>query len=289
MTEDRRFRSAAGAAEVRRSYDLLVGEQLPRVLRHTVETTIGPIAVLSAGARDGTPVVLLHGSGATAISWAPTIRRLSDGFRVHAVDLPGEPGPSTATRVPFRADAQAGWAAEVVRALADRPAIVVGVSIGGWIATALAARNPELLDHLVLQSASGFGPRRLLPLVLAGGLTALGERGRRAALGYLTGPHAPRPDPSALQLDLDAFALRTFAHFRPRTDPLPEHDDRDLERIRARVSAVYGASDRMLDARAAADRIRRRLPAATVELRSGVGHVIGDQAALTYAQLVRSR
>lgn len=285
MTEDRRFRDVEGAAELRRTYDAILDQHLPDVVPHTIPTTIGPIAVLSAGPSDGTPVLLLHGSGATAVSWAPTIRALSDEYRVHAIDLPGEPGRSTATRIPFKAGEQADWAAQVLSSLADRPAIVVGISIGGWIATALAARNPDLVTHLVLQSASGFGPRRTLPLLLAGALTSLGQRGRQSALAYLTGPRPSRLERSALQRDLDAFALRTFTHFRPRTDTLPEHDTTDLERIRAQVGAAYGARDRMLDARAAADHIRRLLPTATVELRNGVGHLIGEQAALTRAQL----
>ncbi|QTI69763.1 alpha/beta fold hydrolase [Gordonia polyisoprenivorans] len=288
MSDDHRFRNAEGAAELRRMYDALIDEHLPHVVRHAIPTTIGPIGVITAGASDGIPVVLLHGSGATALSWASTIVGLSDEYRVHAVDLPGEPGPSTSTRVPFRANEQADWSAQVVRALAGQPAIVVGVSIGGWIATALAARNPELVAHLVLQSASGFARRRMLPLVLAGVLTSLGERGRRSALTYLTGPHASAPERTPLQRDLDAFALRTFTYFRPRTDLLPEHDSTDLERIRAQVSAAYGARDRMLDARAAVGRIRRLLPTATVELRPGVGHLIGDQAALTRKQISSS-
>lgn len=288
MTEDRRFRSTDGAAELRRVYDALVDEHLPQAARRTITTTIGPVAVLSVGPSGGEPVVLLHGSGATALSWAPTIRRLSDEYRVHAVNLPGEPGPSTATRVPFRAAEQADWSAQVVRAVADRPAAVVGVSIGGWIATALAARHPDLVAHLVLQSASGFGPRRALPLVLAGALTVLGERGRRSALSYLTGPHAAQTERAPLERDLDAFSLRTFQHFRPRTDPLPEHGGADLQRIRARVSAAYGELDRMLDARAAVDRIRELFPTAVVELRTGAGHLIGDQAALTHQQLAAS-
>jgi len=288
VTEDRRFRSADGAAELTRMYDALVDEHLPEVARGMIATTIGPIAVLSAGPSGGQPVVLLHGSGATALSWAPTIRRLSDEYRVHAVNLPGEPGPSTATRVPFRAAEQADWSAQVVRAVADRPAAVVGVSIGGWIATALAARDPEVVAHLLLQSASGFGPRRVLPLVLAGALTVLGERGRRSALTYLTGPHTASSERTPLERDLDAFSLQVFEHFRPRTDRLPEHDGTDLQRIRARVGAAYGELDRMLDARAAADRIRNLFPAAVVELRTGAGHLIGDQAALTHEQLAAS-
>ena len=285
MTDDRRFRTDAGASEIRGSYKDLIEKYLPNVVRRTVPTSIGPVSTFSAGPKDGTPVVLLHGSGSTAVSWAPTIMRLSNEYRLHAIDLPGEAGLSTPTRVPFKADAQARWLAEVHRELVDRPSIFVGVSIGGWIATALAAYEPERVSHLVLQSASGFGPRKTLPLVLAGVLSMLGNGGRRQALAYLTGPRPTAKNRSTVQRDLDAFALRTFAHFVPRTDPLPELTDEDLARVRAQVTASFGARDRMLDAGAAAQRIRTVLPTAAIDLRDGVGHLIDDQETLTSEQL----
>ncbi len=220
----------------------LVDEHLPQVARRMIATTIGPIAVLSAGPSDGQPVVLLHGSGSNSTllgAHDPTpVRRVPRPRR----QPPREPGPSTATRVPFRAADQADWSAQVVRAVADRPAAVVGVSIGGWIATALAARNPDLVAHLVLQSASGFGPRRVLPLVL--GWRPDGARRTGASICAFV-PHRSHAAPSErtpMNQDLDAFSLRTFEHFRPRTDPLPEHDSADLQQIRARVSAAYGNS-----------------------------------------------
>lgn len=285
MTDNRRFRTAAGENEVRRSYEALIAKHIPDVVRRTVPTSIGPVATLTAGPEDGTPVVLLHGSGATALSWAPALLQLSDEYRLHAIDLPGEAGASAPTRVPFVAEEQARWLAEVHRELVDQPAVFVGVSIGGWIATALAIHEPQRVSRLVLQSASGFGPRKTFPLVLAGVLSMLGDRGRRQALAYLTGPRADAGHRSMMQHDIDAFALRTFGHFVPRTDALPEHKGSDLARIRAQITAAYGAEDRMLDARAAARTLRTTFPTATVDLRERVGHLIDDQATLTRQQL----
>ena len=206
MTDNRRFRTAAGENEIRHSYEALIAKHIPDVVRRTVRTSIGPVATLTTGPEGGTPVVLLHGSGATALSWAPALLRLSDEYRLHAIDLPGEAGASTPTRVPFVAEEQARWLAEVHRELVDRPAVFVGVSVGGWIATALAVHEPQRVSRLVLQSASGFGPRKTVPLVLAGVLAMLGDRGRRQALAYLTGPRADAGLRSMMQRDIDAFA-----------------------------------------------------------------------------------
>lgn len=282
---DPRFRSQAGAAEIHGSYQELVHKHLPSVQRQTIATPIGPVTTITGGLSAGPPVVLLHGSGATALSWTATFLRLTETYRVHLIDLPGEPGLSTATRVPFTTRDQADWLAVIHRELVGTPAAYVGVSIGGWIATAFAIEHPESVSHLVLQSSSGFGPRKMGPLLIAGTLSALGEPGRRRALSYLTGPHVNRAPRTDIQRDLDAFALRTFAHFKPRTDALPEHSAESVSSIRPRVTAIFGAQDRMLDAPAAAGRIRDLLPAANVELRPHAGHVLGDPATLTLDQL----
>ncbi|MFK4762576.1 alpha/beta fold hydrolase [Microbacterium sp. ZW T5_45] len=282
---DRRFRSDSGALEIHETYETLLQRYLPSAVRHTIATSIGDIATITSGSPDAPPVVLLHGSGSTALSWAPTIQRLTATHRVHAIDLPGEPGQSTPTRIPFVVHDQASWLSEVHRELVGGPAAYVGVSLGGWIATAFAASYPDQVTHLILHSSSGFGPRKIAPLVVAGLLTALGEPGRRRALSYLTGPRKNQEPRTELQAQLDLYALRTFAHFSPRTDALPEHSTEVLQGIRGQLTATFGAKDRMLDAVAAAHRIRAEIPSASVELRPDEGHILSDQPALTYNQL----
>ena len=282
---DRRFRSDSGALEIHETYETLLQRYLPSAVRHTITTSIGDIATITSGSPDAPPVVLLHGSGSTALTWAPTFLLLSATHRVHALDLPGEPGQSTPARVPFTVHDQARWLYEAHQELVGGPAAYIGVSVGGWIATAFAASYPDQVTHLVLHSSSGFGPRKIMPLVAAGLLTALGEPGRRRALSYLTGPQVNNTPRSELQQQLDLYALRTFAHFSPRTDALPEHPTEVLQGIHGRLTATFGARDRMLDAVAAARRIRTEVPSAAVELRPDEGHILSDQPALAYRQL----
>jgi len=99
------------------------------------------------------PVVLVHGLGASTLSWELVAGDLAEalGTTVVAVDLPGF-GRTRCTDRP----ASLGAHRAVVRAvLADRgPAVLVGNSMGGAVSTAVAARRPELVAGLVLVNAA---------------------------------------------------------------------------------------------------------------------------------------
>lgn len=278
MTIDRRFRNATSAQIVATAYSDLLDSWLPDIERRHVPTPVGKTFVLSSGPEDAPPVVLLHGSGSTAFSWAREIAALSRRYRVHAVDLPGEAGSSTPERLPLTPGPHAAWLAAVTDELGAPEAAVVGVSLGGWVGIDYATSNPGRVSDLILFSPSGIGPRKMLPLLAAAGLTVLGDRGRSTALRYLTGP---RPKNSSTIDDLDiaigGFALTTFKHFAPRTDPLTGFDDDAIARITSAVTATFGARDRMLQAEAGAEKLRRVIPTAHVEVLTDNGHLIPAQ------------
>ncbi|GGF48791.1 alpha/beta hydrolase [Microbacterium sorbitolivorans] len=97
---------------------------------------------------DGTPAVFVHGLGCHgAASWAASAQRLGRPARI--IDLPGH-GRSDAPEyfgytLPELADAVAGG----IRDLGE-PADIVGHSLGGSVAVALAHRHPELVRRSVL-------------------------------------------------------------------------------------------------------------------------------------------
>ncbi len=110
---------------------------------------------LEAG--DGTPVVLVHGSGpgVTAYAnWRLTIPGLAPAFRVLAPDMAGfgfsdKPGGV--------ADL-AAWVGQIIGfldALGIERASVVGNSFGGSIGIRLATDHPDRVDRLVLMGATG--------------------------------------------------------------------------------------------------------------------------------------
>jgi pimeloyl-ACP methyl ester carboxylesterase len=102
---------------------------------------------------DAVPVVLVHGLGASTLSWELVGQDLADrlGTRVTALDLPGF-GRSRSLDRPATMSSHR----EAVTALlqASGPALVMGNSMGGATIVGVAARRPELVHGLVLVNAA---------------------------------------------------------------------------------------------------------------------------------------
>jgi pimeloyl-ACP methyl ester carboxylesterase len=97
----------------------------------------------------GTPIVLLHPFPLDATFWNPVAARLAAERAVHAPEFPGfgaAPADADATIASF-ADAVA---TRIARRTTTGRAVVCGVSMGGYIALALAARHPARVAGLIL-------------------------------------------------------------------------------------------------------------------------------------------
>jgi pimeloyl-ACP methyl ester carboxylesterase len=121
----------------------------PTVRREAVE--VGPgrrVSALVWGVTSPS-LVLIHGGGQNAHTWDTVALALDRALL--AVDLPGH-GHSDwpAGLQVLDPGAMADDVAEVVRRLAPEAAAVVGMSLGGVTAIALAGRHPELVRRLVL-------------------------------------------------------------------------------------------------------------------------------------------
>jgi pimeloyl-ACP methyl ester carboxylesterase len=108
----------------------------------------------------------------SAHSWVRQLQDPGGALRLVALDLPGhgQSNPAPGTSV----DDYAATVADFVDALETGPAVIVGHSLGGSIAIALAARRPDLVRGLVLIASCV-----KLPLV-----DSVGER----LVAYLPGP-----------------------------------------------------------------------------------------------------
>ncbi|MFE4964129.1 alpha/beta fold hydrolase [Streptomyces sp. NPDC056660] len=103
----------------------------------------GDLAYLDTGSGD--PVVLLHSGYVDHRFWAGQIPALAAEYRVIAPDVRGHGASANASK-PFR------WAddlAELLRHLDVGPAVLVGVSMGGVIATDTVLEHPELVRAVV--------------------------------------------------------------------------------------------------------------------------------------------
>ena len=105
-------------------------------------------------AEDPAPVVLVHGVVVSGHYMIPTLRSLGRYRRVYAPDLPGfggSSGPARAMDVPELADCLADW----LRAAGISRAVVIAHSTGCQFAVELAAREPGLVERLVLMGPTG--------------------------------------------------------------------------------------------------------------------------------------
>ena len=96
-------------------------------------------------------IVFVHGTRLTRASWRAQVDDLSDAFRVVAMDLPGH--GALADR-PFTLEAATAELGRVIETAAAGRAVVVGLSLGGYVAMDLAAHRPELVRGLVLSGAT---------------------------------------------------------------------------------------------------------------------------------------
>ena len=140
------------------------------ITRQFVELDGRRVSYLTAGDSAAAPAILLiHGSGVSAGSWVNQLRGLLTAFRVAAIDLPGhgksDPIPQASV------EGYAETVAEFLEALGSGPVLVVGHSLGGAIAIALAAQRPHAVTGLVLLASCAKLPwadsswGRLLPYV----------------------------------------------------------------------------------------------------------------------------
>src|SRR5262249_46095127 len=104
-----------------------------------------------AGKTDAPGIVLVHGAVGTRKIWLRQLRGLSDTYLVIAPDLPGH---GALAQEPFTFDAAVNTLANIIEREAHGRALMVGLSLGGYIAMEFAHQHPELLIGLVLSGCS---------------------------------------------------------------------------------------------------------------------------------------
>ena len=98
---------------------------------------------------DGPVLILVHGIGASYLSWYPVVEALAEQHRVLAIDLIGHgftPPHGRKSTVARNAE----LLAEFADVMTDQQVILIGNSMGGLVSMLTAVNRPELVAGLVL-------------------------------------------------------------------------------------------------------------------------------------------
>jgi pimeloyl-ACP methyl ester carboxylesterase len=228
----------------------------------------------------GKPLVLLHGLLDDSEGWMGLAR---DTTRpCHAIDLPGFGGSDLPTRPRISAYAEA--VAEGLQRMQLDGCVLVGHSLGGAVATAVAERSP-VVDALALLAPAGYGHIRLSELISLPGVIDVAEMALPFALinpltataGYTTFV-AHRRLPSADLLGrLRRRAFQSGPGVRAATTAIaaagrsPRAFHRRPVAFDGPVAALWGENDALVPTKHA-EALKRSLPQAHVEVWAGMGH-----------------
>jgi pimeloyl-ACP methyl ester carboxylesterase len=113
---------------------------------------VGLEATYDVSGQPGAPaIVFVHGTRLSRAAWAPQLAGLAGEFRCIALDLPGH---GALADMPFTLESANRHVVNVIDEAAGGRAVLVGLSLGGYVAMDVAARSPERVEALVLAGAT---------------------------------------------------------------------------------------------------------------------------------------
>ncbi len=115
-----------------------------------IDTSFGRTFIRISGSEAAPPLVLLHPGGSNSLSWIPQIKKLSEHFKIYAIDNIYDNGLSIYTKPLSGPDDYMTWLIEVFDALGLKKNIkMMGMSYGAWLTCISALKFPERLDKTI--------------------------------------------------------------------------------------------------------------------------------------------
>ncbi len=234
--------------------------------RQTVAGSDGEIVYFIGG--EGPLLVLLHGAGDHAGSWAPIVSALLDHYGILAPDLAGhgESAPASGP-IPFPAILD-GVETVLDRAASGKSAVLVGNSLGAWIGTLVAHRHPERVSRLVLCNGGALvGSRPDLSLI------PKDREEARRVLDALRCPGGPViPDAVLDDLMVQARVGPIGRMMAAAATMFPFLMEGKLQQVRVPVELLWGECDQLMPV-AYARRMLEAFPNARLTVLADCGHV----------------
>ena len=246
--------------------------------RRTIDVDGNRVVYFTGGSGDRT-IVLVHGVNDQAGTWVSVIPALMKDSRVIAIDLPGhgESAPATGP-LPMLLLVKA-LQTVIDRESAEKPVVLAGNSMGGWVSMLYAADHPSRVSGLVLEDASGMSwDMSHVPLF------PKNREEARALLRLVHGPDTPIAD-YLVDAMLNDAAKMPQARVLQAGVIFAVVDSR-LHEITMPVTLIWGANDGLLPI-AYAEALRKHLPGSTLHIIDKAAHIPHRQAPAEFTRLLR--
>jgi len=230
-----------------------------------VQTSVGRQSIWSGGR--GPTLVLLHGAGDQAGTWARTVPALLSRYRVVAPDLPGH-GDSHPASGPLSVGTVVDGLADALgRVCTELPIAVVGNSLGAWVATLLAIRPSPPAGRLVLVNGGAIkGDRTDITF------TPSTREEARGTIEALMGAAASRTPGFVLDDVIRTARLGPLGRLTQTADEMDRYVlEGRLHEVRVPVDLLWGEEDRVFPL-SYARRMLAGLPAARLTTLPRCGH-----------------
>ena len=232
-----------------------------------------------------TPIVFIHGFGADLNGWRPLQGRLAAGRGHFAIDLPGHGQSDLAGATTLAAFVEAVEATLDAKEIAS--AHIVGHSLGGAVAAAFAAHQPERTLSLTLLAPAGLGPE--INGAFTSGFLAARSQASLSAWFRLLAADETALGSAMVKATLAQRAVRPLVEAQANIATAFFPDGAQALSIRAEMGryggparVVFGLEDRIIPASQA-----RGLPGpVAVHLMPGVGHMPHFEARAQLAEIV---
>lgn len=229
-----------------------------------INTSFGKTFMLTSGQESNPPIILLHGSCSNSAFWFPELMALSENYRVYGVDIIGEAGNSEEYRPDLNSNDFALWMKDVLDGLGIEKTILMGNSLGGWMALKFATNYPQRVSKLVLLASAGLADVRQQFIsnvaqnkkddgTVPVDSTILGEQNiPKEVLDFM---------------NLIAESYNPIQH-------VPVYGDEQLQRLNMPILFIDGENDVIIDVVKSAQRLSRLVPWAQINLLKNCGHVL---------------
>jgi pimeloyl-ACP methyl ester carboxylesterase len=127
------FKSELGKKEILSLYDAKLAELKIDYTYKTVETSFGKTNIIVTGNPTNPPLIIVHGSNASAPIGLETYPNLSKKYQVFAVDVLGQPNKSEGTVLSIKDNSHGKWLNEVIDKLNLENVVLAGFSLGGLV------------------------------------------------------------------------------------------------------------------------------------------------------------